>query len=181
MTKRNSTSAFFIGLVPESRKTSSPHSCGLRKQHSKECQRPRSRSSYLQGVGVDKDDVQAEKWLRKAAVQGFADGQINLGMLYIQGRGVAQDPTIAGEWFTKAADQDDSNGQLHLGMLHAQGFGGSPDLVEALKWFAIVSRKGDDHTQQARQFGSVVIDRMEPDEIAKAQRLAKEWRHARAK
>jgi len=87
----------------------------------------------------------------------------------------------AAEWFTKAATQDDSNGQLHLGMLHAQGLEGSPDFVEALKWFAILSRKGDDHAQQARQFGSVIIERMAPDQIATAQRRAKEWRRALTK
>ena len=137
--------------------------------------------SYLQGVGVDKDDSQAAQWLRKAAVQGHPDGQVDLGMLYVQGRGVALDLAAAAQWFTKAAAQDDSNGQLHLGMLHAQGLEGSPDFVEALKWFAIVSRKGDDHAQQARQFGSVIIERMAPDQIAIAQRRAKEWRRARTK
>ena len=137
-------------------------------------------SAYLHGVGVAKDETQAELWLRKAAELGNADGQVNLGVMYVQGRGVAQDPVVAAELFTRAAQQDHSVGQIHLGMLHAEGVGGPPNLTEALKWFAIASRKGDELSQQARQFGSAIIDRMTPDEIATAQRLAKAWRRTQS-
>ena len=135
-------------------------------------------TAYLHGVGVDKDETEAERWLRKAAERGNADGQVHLGMMYVDGRGVGQDFVSAAEWFTRAARQDHSIGQIHLGMLNAEGIGGPPNLIEALKWFAIVSRKADQQADQARQFGSAIVERMTPDDIATAQRRAKEWRRS---
>jgi TPR repeat protein len=35
---------------------------------------------YLNGKGVPKDDAEAVKWFRKAAEQGYADAQYDLGL-----------------------------------------------------------------------------------------------------
>ena len=47
----------------------------------------------------------AAVWLEKAAAQGFADAQYNLGVLYEKGKGVAQDFKTAAAWYAKAAAQ----------------------------------------------------------------------------
>jgi uncharacterized protein len=52
-----------------------------------------------------KDYAEAVRWFRKAADQGDADGQGNIGWLYEYGRGVAQDYAEAMRWYRKAADQ----------------------------------------------------------------------------
>ena len=57
---------------------------------------------YVQGQGVRQDDTQAEQWFRKAAEQGHAKAQYNLGAMYANGRGTRQNPVIAKEWFGKA-------------------------------------------------------------------------------
>lgn len=44
---------------------------------------------------------------KRAAVEGYASEQYNLGMMYQNGFGVEKDPVKAKEWFQKAADQDD--------------------------------------------------------------------------
>ena len=44
------------------------------------------------GEGVPKDAVQAVAWYRKAAEQGHADAQSNLGWLYATGEGVPKRP-----------------------------------------------------------------------------------------
>jgi len=54
---------------------------------------------------VAQDDAQALAWLHKAADQGNAGGQTNLGFMYAEGRGVAQDDAQAVMWWRKAADQ----------------------------------------------------------------------------
>jgi len=43
------------------------------------------------------------KWYRKAADQGDAAAQFNLGTLYYNGRGVPQDLVEAHKWYTLAA------------------------------------------------------------------------------
>ena len=60
---------------------------------------------YKNGRGVARDDKAAVKWSRKAAEQGVATAQANLGAMYLLGRGVAQDNKKAVEWLTKAAEQ----------------------------------------------------------------------------
>ncbi len=50
---------------------------------------------YNNGEGVPQDYAQAVYWYRKAADQGNADAQLNLGRMYDNGRGVPQDAVIA--------------------------------------------------------------------------------------
>ena len=46
---------------------------------------------YNNGEGVPEDDGQAAFWYRKAAEQGDAKAQYNLGVMYDNGRGVPED------------------------------------------------------------------------------------------
>jgi TPR repeat protein len=43
-----------------------------------------------QGRGMAQSDVEAARWYRKAADQGHADAQDNMGGMFAQGRGVPQ-------------------------------------------------------------------------------------------
>jgi Sel1 repeat len=43
---------------------------------------------YDNGQGVPRNDAQAIKWYRKAAEQGDAVAQFNLGVMYAKGEGV---------------------------------------------------------------------------------------------
>jgi TPR repeat protein len=60
------------------------------------------------GEGVVKDSVEAVRWYRKAAEQGMAEAQHNLGAAYLSGDGV---PTDLAEayfwWYLGAAASDD--------------------------------------------------------------------------
>ena len=60
---------------------------------------------YHGGYGVPQDYAQAAFWCRKAAEQGFAPAQNNLGALYHHGHGVPQDDTQAVFWCRKAVEQ----------------------------------------------------------------------------
>ena len=58
---------------------------------------------YDKGQGVPQDYAQAALWYRKAAEQGYAVAQYNLGRLYDDGRGVPQDYAEAYFWLDLAA------------------------------------------------------------------------------
>ena len=60
---------------------------------------------YQKGKGVPQDDAEAVKWYHKAAEQGDADAQNNLGVMYRNGKGVPQDDAEAVKWYRKAAEQ----------------------------------------------------------------------------
>ena len=53
-------------------------------------------------------------WFRRAANQGFAKAQFNLGLMYYNGDGVAQDYKEAAAWFRKAADQGHADARAAL-------------------------------------------------------------------
>jgi S1-C subfamily serine protease len=62
---------------------------------------------YANGQGLNKDDVEAVNWYRKAAEQGFADAQYNLGVMYSKGDGVPKDYVESYKWRVLAASQGD--------------------------------------------------------------------------
>lgn len=57
------------------------------------------------GRGVGHNDQEAARWYKKAADQGFAEAQCNLGLRYVAGRGVTHSHAEAARWLRKAADQ----------------------------------------------------------------------------
>ena len=48
--------------------------------------------------------ITAVQWYRKAAEQGLAEAQYNLGVMYAKGEGVRQNYKIAKGWFGKACN-----------------------------------------------------------------------------
>ncbi|KAF9330845.1 hypothetical protein BGZ91_012351, partial [Linnemannia elongata] len=53
---------------------------------------------------ADQGDVQAQ-WLVRAAENGHAEAQYNMGSAYEKGQGVPQSNTRSFEWYLKSADQ----------------------------------------------------------------------------
>jgi len=60
---------------------------------------------YYVGICVDKDEKEAIKFERKAAMLGHAMSQFNLSLNYAQGIGVDKNLEIASMWCSKAAAQ----------------------------------------------------------------------------
>lgn len=54
---------------------------------------------------IAQDKAEAVKWYRKAAEQGDARAQCNLGVCYDNGEGIAQDKTEAVKWLQRASEQ----------------------------------------------------------------------------
>ena len=129
-------------------------------------------ANYYHGRGVKQDYKEALKWYRLAAEQGFAAGQDNLGASYYHGHGVKQDYKKAVKWFRLAAEQGFFLAQNNLGLMYATGQGIAQDMVQAYKWFNLAAING--HPQAARNRGTAETN-MTPSQIAKAQKLAKEW------
>ena len=77
---------------------------------------------YQNGHGVTQDYKEAGKWYTKAAEQGHAQAQCNLGWMYQNGHGVTQDYQKAYEWYTKAAEQGLTKARISLVMLRLWGW-----------------------------------------------------------
>jgi TPR repeat protein len=52
---------------------------------------------------MPQDYAEAARWYRKAADQGHAEAQFNLGVMYLDGQGVAQDYVQSHMWMNLAA------------------------------------------------------------------------------
>jgi hypothetical protein len=102
---------------------------------------------YDEGQGIPKDDSEAVKWYRKAAEQGHADAQYNLGVMYYKGQGVPQDYTEALKWYRKAAEQGHADAQYILGIRYSNGQGVPQDDTEAVKWYRKAAEGGNAHAQ----------------------------------
>jgi hypothetical protein len=131
---------------------------------------------YLHGEGVVQDPAQAASWLRKAALQGNAGAQFNLGQLYTKGgSGIGQDFTLALEWFEKAGNQGDPRAQYNAGVIHANAQGVGRNYVEAYKWFLLAQANGSAEAAGATSYVQTKISREDMDD---AQRRADEWSRA---
>lgn len=135
---------------------------------------------YSQGRGVSQDYAEALRWFRQAAEQGNAKGQTRLGIMYEQGYGVPQDYAEALRWYRQAAAQGNAFAQASLGFMHYLGKGVSQDYVQAHKWFSLAaprfSSSERDSQDRAMQFREKVASKMTPEQLAEAQRLAREWK-----
>ena len=65
---------------------------------------------YANGQGVKQDYFKAVEWYQKAADQGHAAAQYNLGIMYKNGLGVKQNYTKAKDYFGLACDNKDQDG-----------------------------------------------------------------------
>ena len=80
--------------------------------------------------------------LRKAAEQGDADAQFNLGLMYDIGKGVPQDYQEAVKWYRMAAEQGYADAQYFLGLSYATGEGVPENDAEAVKWYRKAAEQG---------------------------------------
>ena len=131
-------------------------------------------SRYAQGVPPN--PVEAARWFEIAARQGHTVAQFNLGQMYKEGRGVKQDYRQAAAWLRKAADRGHPLAQLQVGTMCAAGTGIDKDAVEGYKWLhlVILRSRGFMHDSAERTRDDIARE-MTPDQIAEAQRQAKDW------
>jgi hypothetical protein len=129
------------------------------------------------GKGVPQDWEEAARWFRKAADQGNATAEFNLGSLSEAGAtGLSKDD--AARWYRKAADQNYPYAQEALGGLYLLGQGVPQDKVSAYMWMTLAS--GAPGAESSRDELAAKIKglaaKMTPQEITEAQRQAREWR-----
>ena len=130
---------------------------------------------FAEGQGVPQDYAEAVRLYRLAAEQGNASALFNLGLKYRDGQGVPQDYAEAARWFRLAAEQGHAFAQLNLGALYAEGEGVPKDYVLAHLWWNLAAAQGDERAKENRD---ILASRMTPDQLAEAQRMAREWKPA---
>ena len=113
---------------------------------------------------------------RPLAEQGHAMAQNNLGYMYRLGQGVPQDDTEAVKWWRKAAEQGFAQAQFQLGYMYEDGQGVPQDLVQSHMWYSLVASQGSRNATDATKSRDYLADMMTPEQLAEAQKLAREWK-----
>ena len=118
-----------------------------------------------------KDQAQALSWYRKAAEQGHASAQTQLGNCYYKGNGVAKDQAQAVTWWRKAADQGDAQAQFMLALCFDGGLAGvEKNAVEAYALYHL----GSSFDDLALTNLAKLEKRMSQDEIAGGKKRVKD-------
>ena len=105
------------------------------------------------------------------AEQGDAIAQYNLALVYQFGEGVIEDDKEAAKWYRLAAEQGYAAAQSRLGFMYGTGQGVIQDNVYAHMWFNIAASNG---YKDARDNKDNLVKQMTPQDISKAQDLARE-------
>jgi TPR repeat protein len=133
---------------------------------------------YYRGQSVTRNDKEAVQWFRRAADQRNASAQFYLGVMSADGHGVPQDYTNAANWYRLAAEQGHPQAQYNLGLSYADGEGVPPDIVSAHMWLNLAATRfpaSDSRKRSAITARDLVGGRMTPQQLAQAQKLAREW------
>jgi hypothetical protein len=105
---------------------------------------------YYQGRTDVKNEALARQWIARAlpailraAQQGQAWAEADLGTAYELGVGVQKDLASAASWYQKSAKQGYVGGQTNLGVLYGAGTGVKYDRRVALYWLKKAAAQGD--------------------------------------
>ncbi|WP_293004660.1 tetratricopeptide repeat protein [Nitrosomonas sp.] len=104
-------------------------------------------SKTASGQVLNNDPELAAGWFYRAAEQGYADAQFNLGLMYANGEGVPQDMEQAVELFKKAAEQGHVDAQNNLGAMYFTGEGVARNEKKAIEWFEKAAAQGNEEAR----------------------------------
>lgn len=122
----------------------------------------------------------ALQWYRKAAVQGLAPAEHNIGIFYATGRGVEKDMYAARDWFLKAIEHGAADSHYMLGLVHSNETGDLNDQIQAYADFTTAAALLYDG--ELRQAALDALTQLKPSlsasEIVAAEERSANWLQA---
>ena len=92
---------------------------------------------------LKKNYAKSFQWFRKAADQGYAPAEKDLGVLYLKGHGLPKNNSKGIYWIEKSADQGYAPAEAAICFLYYNGDGVPKDGVESMKWCHKAADQGD--------------------------------------
>lgn len=108
--------------------------------------------AYYRGKGIDNDDDECVRWLKKGIEKGNVKCLTLLGACYEYGAGVYSNISIAEELYRECAEQGYAHAQFRLGRLYEEGKGVKQDYDEAFKWYVRGAEQGNQYAQYSLGF-----------------------------
>lgn len=104
--------------------------------------------TYFQGLGVTQDNFEAEKWLKKSALQGETNAYSALGFIYGQnGEPTLQNVDEAIKWYSLAVDLGDEDAQHNLAGIYVSGWNVPKDVAKAIELHTTLAERGNSDSQ----------------------------------
>ncbi len=104
--------------------------------------------ALMNGTGTDRNPVEGESWLRRAALGGDPEAAAMVGDLYAKGGGqLPPNYAEAAMWFRRAMEAGHKGAARALGMLHLTGAGVPRDQEEAARLFRVSADGGNAHSR----------------------------------
>jgi len=112
------------------------------------------------------------KELRRMAEQGYTDAQYHMGYRSYHANGGLREDQEATRWFRLAGAQEHAKAQYFLGLMYDKGLGVPQNHIQAYMWFTLSAEQG---FEPAKELIETLKKEMTLDQLAEAQRLAREW------
>jgi TPR repeat protein len=106
---------------------------------------------------------------KRAAEQGYARAQYNLGQMYRKGDGVPENDAEAVKWYLLAAGQGYARAQSNLGVMYRRGDGVPQNDLRAYVWLSMAAAKGNENAKGNRD---IAAGRLTPEQLTRGQELA---------
>lgn len=124
-------------------------------------------------MGVNTPRVQQQVsrkffYAQRAAIQGNAEAQFDLGLMYAKGDGVRRSEREAFKWFHKAARNNHTEAKFYMGLSFAQGRGVKRQPQLARYWFKLAVKAG--HRQAMAHLAS--LERILRAKAVRGQRIS---------
>lgn len=103
--------------------------------------------ALMNGLGVPRNPIEGESWLRRAALAGDPEAAVMVGDLYAKGGTLPPNYAEAAMWFKRAVDAGHKGAARALGMLHLTGAGVARDQGEAARLFRLSAEGGNAHSR----------------------------------
>lgn len=97
---------------------------------------------YREGKGVEKSDISALFWLKKAVEAGEKDALLDLGMCYHKGKGVEQSDEEAYRYWKLLADKGFPHGDWMVACCYYYGKGVPQSNSDAFRYARLAAEKG---------------------------------------
>lgn len=133
---------------------------------------------------VQRDWVEARKWMTMAAKGGDPRAIFDLGSYYEYGLGVPADLPRAFTYYLESARRGHPQGQYNAGNMLETGDGTTLDEIEGLKWYLLAAEQGMVSVQldetgrldrDAPDALTSLMQRMSPEDVGEAKRRAAEF------
>ena len=127
---------------------------------------------HLSGRVVPQDYKQAAVLFQFAADQGNDDAMLQLGSLYER---VLETPILAIQYYLAATNCGNAEAQNQVGEMYEAGKGIARDYVQAHMWFSLLAMSNSESREAGVDGRNIAAQQMTSEQIAEAQRLAREW------